>query len=261
MASVRRCGGACDFTAALVDGSGEVIPIPSEYLAYVSLRGCSPNTVLGYAYDLAHVWRFFGGVGLSWDQLTPRRSLELLVYFRALPSKRRVAAAGPILATSYAEPLEPRRLSPAAINRALAAVSAFYDWAILCGPFDGPNPITRITERSIMMVSERHQPLLAGIAALSPSARTMRIRTSCRLPRPLDPEQVARLLPELRSRRDLAMVRLMLDGGQWPGEVLGLHLADVSYGRRRVSFATVTIIRAVLDPSRVRSESWTCMRQ
>jgi integrase len=63
----------------------------------------------------------------------------------------------------------------------------------------------------------------------------MRVRTPRRLPRPLDTEQVARLLLELRTRRDLAMVRLMLDGGLRPGEVLGLHLTDVAYGRRRVA--------------------------
>jgi integrase len=125
-------------------------------------------------------------------------------------------------------------LSPATVNRALAAVSAFYDWAILYGRFAGPNPITRITDRSIMMVSDRHRPFLAGIAPLPPLGRTMRVRTPRRLPRPLDPEQVARLLPELRTRRDLAMVRLMLDVGLRPGEVLGLHLTDVAYGRRRV---------------------------
>jgi integrase/recombinase XerD len=233
--SVRRGGSVRDVTAALVDSSGGVIPIASEFLSYVSLRGCSPNTVLAYAYDLAHLWRFFEAGGLSWDQLTPQRSPELLVYFRALPSNRRDGAAGPVLATSGGEPVEPRRLSPGTINRALAAVSAFYDWAVLCGRFDGPNPIARITDRSIMMVSDRHRPFLAGIASLSPSARTMRVRTPRRLPRPLDTEQVARLLLELRTRRDLAMVRLMLDGGLRPGEVLGLHLTDVAYGRRRVA--------------------------
>lgn len=233
MVRVRRCGGASGGTAALVDSSGGVIPIASEFLAYVSLRGCSPNTVSAYAYDLAHLWRFFAAGGLSWDQLTPQRSPELLVYLRALPSTRRGGAARPVLATSGGEP-ETRRLSPATVNRALAAVSAFYDWAILCGRFDGANPIARITDRSVMMVSDRHRPFLAGIAPVSPSARTMRVRTSRRLPRPLDPEQVARLLPELRTRRDLAMVRLMLDGGLRPGEVLGLHLTDVAYGRRRV---------------------------
>ena len=159
---------------------------------------------------------------------------ELLVYLRALPSTRRGAVAGPILATSDGESAEPRRLSPGTLNRGLAAVWAFYDWAILCGHCDGPNPIARVTDRSIMMVSDRHRPFLAGIAPLAPSARTIRVRTPRRLPRPLDPEQVARLLPEFRTRRDLAMVRLMLDGGLRPGEALGLHLTDVAYGRRRV---------------------------
>jgi integrase len=40
---------------------------------------------------------------------------------------------------------------------------------------------------------------------------------------------------ELRSQRDLAIMRLMLDGGLRPGEVLGLHLTDIAYGRRRVA--------------------------
>lgn len=72
--SVRRGGSVRDVTAALVDSSSGVIPIASEFLSYVSLRGCSPNTVLAYAYDLAHLWRFFEADGLSWDQLTPQRS-------------------------------------------------------------------------------------------------------------------------------------------------------------------------------------------
>ena len=41
--SVRRGGSVRDVTAALVDSSGGVIPIASEFLSYVSLRGCSPN--------------------------------------------------------------------------------------------------------------------------------------------------------------------------------------------------------------------------
>ena len=40
-------------------------------------------------------------------------------------------------------------------------------------------------------------------------------------------EQVDALIAQLRTRRDLAIIRLMLDGGLRPGEVLGLHLADI----------------------------------
>ncbi len=43
------------------------------------------------------------------------------------------------------------------------------------------------------------------------------------------------LLSRLKRLRDLAMLLLMLDGGLRPGEVLSLHLEDISYGRRRVT--------------------------
>src|SRR5450759_5620429 len=48
-------------------------------------------------------------------------------------------------------------------------------------------------------------------------------------------EVVEAFLGSLTRLRDLAMFLLMLNGGLRPGEVLSLHLDDVSYGRRRVS--------------------------
>lgn len=63
-------------------------------------------------------------------------------------------------------------------------------------------------------------------------------------------EQVDALITQLRCRRDLAIIRLMLDGGLRPGEVLGLHLTDIAYGRRRVT------VRVRFDhPRGVRSKS------
>lgn len=235
MAFVRRCSGASDVPALLVGADDTPIPIATEFLAYVALRGCSPNTVLAYAYDLAHLWRFFGTAGLTWDRLTPGRAPELLVYLRTLRSTRRGAPTGPVLAASSGEPSPAPTLSPRSINRALAAVSAFYDWAILCGRYNGVNPIARVAECSAMMVADRHRPFLTGIATRSPSAKALRVRTARRLPRPLDPEHVSKLLLQLRNRRDLAIVRLMLDGGLRPGEVLGLYLTDIAYGRRRLT--------------------------
>ena len=235
MAFVRRCSGASDVPALLVDADGRPIPVATEFLAYVALRGCSPNTVLAYAYDLAHLWRFFATTDLNWDRLVLERAPDLLAHLRSIRSARRGAAAGPVLAVSAGEPPPAPTLSPRSVNRALAAISAFYDWAILCGRYDGVNPIARVTERSAMMATDRHRPFLTGIAPRPPSAKVLRVRTPRRLPRPLDNEQIARLLPQLRIRRDLAIVRLMLDGGLRPGEALGLHLADIAYGRRRLT--------------------------
>ena len=224
MAHVRRCSGTSGALPVLADRSGTVIPIACEFIAYLAARGCSPNTVVAYAYDLAHLWRFFDAADLTWDQLALRRAPKLLGYLRSAPSKRRGDLPGPLLTTIDGVAVERPKLSAATVNRALAAVSAFYDWAILCGRFDGPNPIGRVADRSIVMASDRHRPFLAGIAPT----------------------------PQLRCRRDLAMVRLMLDGGLRPGEVLGLHLTDVTYGRRRV------VVRHRSDhPRGARSKSRT----
>ena len=82
--------------------------------------------------------------------------------------------------------------------------------------------------------------------------RYVRVKTVQRLPRPLSDVQVARLLEALRCQRDLALVRLMLDGGLRPGEALGLHVEDIAYGRRRV------VIRHRNDhPKGVRAKSRT----
>jgi integrase/recombinase XerD len=254
MASVRRCRGTNDVPAQLVDAAGTPIPIATDFLAYVSLRGCSPNTVLAYAYDLAHLWRFFASDGLTWNQLTPDRGPELLIYLRSVRSSRRGVAAGPVLAALDGQSAPAPALSPSSVNRALAAVSAFYDWAILCGRLDGANPLVRINQRSAsaVMSSDRHRPFLTGITRSSPTTRAVRVRTARRLPRPLNPQQVAKLISQLRSRRDLAIVRLMLDGGLRPGEVLGLHLTDIAYGRRRL------IVRHQDDhPRGARSKSRT----
>ena len=47
--------------------------------------------------------------------------------------------------------------------------------------------------------------------------------------------EITAMLDSMTNLRDLAMVLLMLDGGLRPGEVLGLHLEDIAYGRRRVT--------------------------
>ena len=68
-----------------------------------------------------------------------------------------------------------------------------------------------------------------------PVRRQTRVKLPLRLPRPLAQPVVEALLESMTCLRDLAMVLLMLDGGLRPGEVLGLHLEDISFGRRRVT--------------------------
>ena len=253
MALVRRAEAAAGGSPVeVLDEAGEAVPVLGDFLAHLAARGCSPNTVLAYGYDLGHLWRFLGAARLRWEALTPERAVDLLLHLRTTPARRRGQPRTPVLATDEGTPTGPSGLSAATVNRALAAVSSFYDWTILAGRFDGRNPIARVADRALVHVTDRHRPFLAGISRPQATRRALHVKMVVRLPRPLDPNQVTALLGALRCRRDRALVHLMLDGGLRPGEALGLHLGDVAYGRRRV-----TIRYREDHPRGVRSKSRT----
>jgi len=135
---------------------------------------------------------------------------------------------------THADGQPARRLAPATVNRALAAVSSFYEYAILAGVWDRANPIEKRPDPALAVVGERHRPFMGRASRQRPVRRAMRVKTPQRVPRPLSDGQVQALLGALRGVRDRAIVLLMLQGGLRPGEVLGLQLEDIAYGRRRV---------------------------
>jgi integrase/recombinase XerD len=225
--------------------------VAGQFLAYLRASGCSPNTVRAYGHDLTHLAAFLVEQDLDWRALTPARAIDLLIHLRSKRSRRRGPGYRPSLATIEGERVT-AGLSAATINRTLAAVSSFYEWARATDRFDGPGPMVRVHDRAAARVSERNRPFLAGITSRAPARGPVRLREVHRVPRPMAGEHVDALIAQLHCRRDLALIRLMLDGGLRPGEVLGLHLTDIAYGRRRVT------VRVRFDhPRGVRSKSRT----
>jgi len=216
----------------LLGEDGEPIEVVSGFLRFLAARDCSPNTFVSYAYDLRHLWRFFARDGLTWEEFAPRHSIAFLEYLRSVPSRRprqRMTLAVVVDADGPAT-----RLAPSTVNRILAAVSSFYEYVILAGLFERLNPIEKRPDPALARVSERHRPFMGGASRQRPVRRAVRVKTVQRVPRPLSAGQVELLLEQLRSTRDRAILLLMLQGGLRPGEVLGLHLEDIAYGRRRV---------------------------
>lgn len=214
----------------LVDSVGVPVVEVDRFLAHVLAAGGSPNTALAYGYDLRYVFEFFAERGLDWRQFRPAHALELLGWLRRRPSRRPAQRLG----LARAVPLG-RLLSLATVARVLATVSSFYQWAIVAELFDGENPMRRRPDAALAMVAERHRPFTGGASRQQPTSREVRVRLPLRLPRPLSEPDVVALLDAMRCLRDLTMLLLMLDGGLRPGEVLGLQLSDVAYGRRRVT--------------------------
>jgi len=235
----------------LVDTGGQPVAVVSQFLAYIAARGSSPNTVLAYAYDLAHLWTFLSVAQLRWEDLSAAQAVNLLVHLRALPAKRHGGVRDIALVADRGVQVF-AGLSAATINRILVAVSCFYDWAILSDQVEMPNPLTKVEDHRILRISDRHRPFLEGVSRRRSMTCTIRAKTIRRLPRPMSDEQTAALLSAIRSLRDSALVLLMLNAGLRPGEALGLHLEDIAYGRRRVA------IRCRDDhPRGVRSKSRT----
>ena len=85
-------------------------------------------------------------------------------------------------------------------------------------------------------------PVPSGMAVRRPGARrgrggTALVRTPRTLPRVLSPVEVDALVTALRRDRDRAMVEAMVLGGLRRCEVVGLRLADINAGERRLFIA------------------------
>src|SRR5579884_212682 len=242
-----------DITFELLDDNEEPIAAISGFMRHLSARGCSPNTLVAYAYDLQHFMQFLKEQQLTYEQFRPVHSLALLEYLSTLPSRKPAQRLGFVLSTTTSEGNPTTRFAPTTINRIFAAVLSFYEYLILSGQFtECENPIQKVDDPALARVSERHRPFMGRASRQRPIRRAVRVKTVQRLPRPMDDDQIRQLLASLTCRRDKAMLLLMLHGGLRPGEVLSLHLDDLQYGRRRV------VIRYRTDhPKRARTKSRT----
>lgn len=247
-----QIGSSNDLPVELVDDNDQPIVVVSGFLRYLRTRGYSPNTLCAYAYDLLHFMTFLAQKHLPYLEFTPAQSLAFLEYLHTVSSHRQAQRLSLVLCTTN-DAGSTTHLSAATINRTFAAVSSFYEYLILSDQFtDHENPILKVDDPAYARVSGRHQPFLGRASRQRPIRRAVRVKTVQRVPRPLSEEQVTQLLGSFDHWRDKAMILLMLQGGLRPGEVLNLHLEDISYGKRRV------VIRHRTDhPKGVRTKSRT----
>ncbi len=193
--------------------------------------GYSPHTVCAYGYDLRYLFEFLDREQVDWRAFSPATAMEFLGFLRRRPSLRPAQRLGLAVADGQG-----RRLAPATVQRALAATSSFYEWAIAAEEYvGGENPMQQRPDPALARVPDRHGPFVGRPSRQQPVRRAVRVRLPMRLPRPMTDEETTALLDSLSTARDLAVTLLMLDGGLRPGEVLGLQLEDIAYGRRRVT--------------------------
>jgi integrase/recombinase XerD len=197
---IGRVGGGAD---SYVVGH----PLVDEFLDFAAGRA-RPNTVRAYAHDLKV---FFTIVA---KEPVDVRAADVFGFVKA----QRRARAGTENVVRISD--GGSGLSSATIRRRLAAVSAFYGYLITRGDIGvETNPVLRGLPTRRHRRDGRGQPLVRAVR---------------RLPRILEPEELAALMAALRTQRDRAMVQAMVLGGLRRGEVLGLRLEDLHLGEWRV---------------------------
>jgi integrase/recombinase XerD len=179
-----------------------------RYLEFVAGRA-RPNTLRAVAFDLK---TFFAVVAKDPAAVTAADVFDFLADQRGDRSVVRLAD-------------RESGLSARTIARRLSSVSGLYAYLVARG--DTPvqaSPVPRglSTRRQGGSRKSRMVPL---------------VRVPRTLPRILQPEEVDRLVAALRTHRDRAMVLAMVLAGLRRCEVLGLRLADVRVGDRRLFVA------------------------
>jgi integrase/recombinase XerD len=183
------------------------VSLLDEYLDFLAGR-CRPNTVLAVAYDLQV---FFAVVAKSPRRVRPVDVLAFMTAQRA-GGDGRLQVAG---ASSGG-------VSARTLRRRLSSVSGLYGFLLARGDVVA-NPVPR----GLPTRRERQRPR-QGVPL---------VRTPRTLPQILEPAEVDALTAALRTHRDRAMVAAMVLGGLRRCEVLGLRLADLRFGERRVFIA------------------------
>ena len=198
------------FVPVLVHPSGEPPHLGEslidEYLRFVAARA-SANTLLAQMFDLKV---FFTVVGKKPLAVT---TTDVLAFIEA----QRLPRKGNVVRLVDGE----SGLAASTIKRRLASIAGLFSY---------------LFERGLV----EKNPVPGGLSTRSVHSRVRGVplvRAPRRLPRILAPGEVNMLLAALRTERDRAMVTLMLFGGLRRCEVLGLRMADVHPGERRVFVA------------------------
>jgi len=169
-----------EISITVTDESGTPVAVVSAFLAYLSARECSPNTSIAYAHDLSHWWRFLAAQHLSWYEIRPVHTVEFLQFLRRVTTLHRSRRTGPRLAVVDNGELR-AALAPSTINRILAAVSSFYQFAILTDQYRWLNPIEKSADFATERVSERHRPAMGRGNWQRPMRRRLAVRSVIRV--------------------------------------------------------------------------------
>jgi len=209
-------GGPVSYT--VLDEDDLPIGPVEEFLAHLSARGRSPNTIRGYAHDLADFFDWLAHTGCDFRWLTLEQLGGFFEWLRRPVSTRSTEV--------FVLPSVESAVTTATLVRKRAAVAGFYRFharrdrsipALLGDPV-GPRP----TGRFVPMLAHTRRGRIDP-DAFSP----IRLRPTRKPPTTLSDEEIDVVLAACRRVRDRFLLIVMNEAGLRLGEALGMRHSDL----------------------------------
>ncbi len=213
----------------VVEDEGRVVGPIETYLRFLAARSFSARTIRSYAYDLLSFWRWLTLAGKDFTTVASDDILAYVEWQKTVHNPQR-----PDANVYRIEDGSNGGMSVLTINRRLAAISGLYAYLFRQDPSQVKrNPIPHAQESRSWRRAGRTRGLLGHVRS-KVSTNGILLRLPRKLPRPLETQEVERLVGSFRKYRDKAIALLMLFGGLRSCEVLGLRISDIDMGNRSV---------------------------
>ncbi|PWB98187.1 tyrosine-type recombinase/integrase [Salinibacterium hongtaonis] len=201
---------------AVVDSRGVPIREVTPFLRHLAAVEMSPNTVRGYAFDLAHFYSFLHVEGRMWTSVNNETLGKFIKYMRT-PSQALVRPSNP----------EGRRAT-ASVNRAMAAVVSFARFL-----HDITNDqVYLVLLRSARARKNRQSEHGEMIPIVGPRLREARPTLNV-----LDDLAIARVIDATSNLRDRFLLSLLDETGMRIGQALLLRHSDIGIPRASIRIA------------------------
>lgn len=195
----------------ILDENYQLVEPIQRYLTYLSTSK-SPNTVESYGYDLKAWWEFLSHKYLDWRNVQ-LEDLEDFAYWLRVGDTSKIVLM---------QPVEAKRCERS-INRAITAVSTFYEYHIASKTVD-----FKQFDRFFMPRGLTNKGLLTGIAKSKPMRKKLvKLKEPKKFPGCLSDEQIEMLVNCCHRLRDKLIILMLNSTGMRKGELLGLHHEDI----------------------------------
>ncbi len=196
----------------MLDEDYEIVEPIQRYLTSLSTSR-SPNTVKAYGSDLKMWWAFLSGKNLDWRNVNLHQDLADFAYWLRV---------GQISKVISLQPVEAKR-SEKTINRAITAVSTFYEYHLCSQTVDFNNFEGFHAVYKAGKIKSRTRGILAGIATGKPTKdKLVKLKETKKFPGCLTDQQIETLVNACNNLRDKLMILMFNGTGMRKGALCGL---------------------------------------